>query len=58
MIGWGLVFRSLAGVLLALAMIPVLIVRIEAEERLLASQFGGEYESFRRRTARLIPGVY
>ena len=58
MVGWGLAFRSAAGVLLALAMIPVIVARIEAEERLLAGQFGEEYEAFRRRTARLIPGVY
>jgi protein-S-isoprenylcysteine O-methyltransferase Ste14 len=58
MVGWGLAFRSAAGVLLALAMIPVVVARIEAEERLLASQFGEEYEDFRRRTARLVPGVW
>lgn len=58
MVGWGLAFRSVIGVLLALAMVPVLVARIEAEERLLAGQFGEEYEAFRRRTARLIPGVW
>src|SRR5579859_3353246 len=41
MVGWGLAFRSVIGVLLALAMVPVLVARIEAEERLLAGQFGG-----------------
>ena len=58
MVGWGLAFRSVAGVMLGLAMVPVLVARIEAEERLLASQFGEDYESFRRRTARLIPGMW
>lgn len=58
MVGWGLAFRSVVGVLLALAMVPVVIGRIEAEERLLATQFGEDYEVFRRRTARLIPGVW
>lgn len=58
MIGWGLVFRSVVGVLLALLTVPVLIARIEAEERLLAGQFGEEFDSFRRRTARLIPGLW
>ncbi len=58
MVGWGLAFRSVVGVLLALAMVPVVIGRIAAEERLLAMQFGEEYEVFRRRTARLIPGVW
>jgi len=58
MAGWGLAFRSAAGLLLALTMVPVVIGRIEAEERLLATQFGETYEAFRRRTARLIPGIY
>jgi protein-S-isoprenylcysteine O-methyltransferase Ste14 len=58
MAGWGLAFRSVVGLLLAVAMIPVVVGRIEAEERLLASQFGEEYEAFRRRTSRLIPGIW
>jgi protein-S-isoprenylcysteine O-methyltransferase Ste14 len=37
---------------------PPLVARIRAEERLLRSQFGGEYEAYRSRTSRLIPGVY
>jgi protein-S-isoprenylcysteine O-methyltransferase Ste14 len=28
------------------------------DKRLLASQFGAEYEAYRARTSRLIPGVY
>jgi len=39
-------------------MIPPLIARIHAEERLLSSQFGAEYEAYRRKTWRLIPGLY
>ena len=31
---------------------------VEAEERLLQSQFGDEYDAYRARTSRLIPGVY
>jgi protein-S-isoprenylcysteine O-methyltransferase Ste14 len=58
MCGWGLAFRSLIGLALGLATIPVLMARITAEERLLASQFGEEYEAFRRRTARLVPGIW
>lgn len=56
--GWALVFRSVAGVLLVLTMIPPLISRMNAEEQLLAAEFGGEYLEYRDRTARLIPGVY
>lgn len=57
-LGWGLAFRSGVGVLLAAMMIPPLLARIRAEERLLSSQFGDEYEAYRARTSRLIPGVF
>jgi protein-S-isoprenylcysteine O-methyltransferase Ste14 len=57
-LGWGLAFRSGAGVLLAALFIPPLVARMNAEEALLRSQFGEEYEAYRRRTSRLIPGVY
>lgn len=56
-LGWALVFRSGVGVLLTLLLIPPLVARIRAEERLLASQFGSEYEAYRSRTWRLIPGL-
>jgi protein-S-isoprenylcysteine O-methyltransferase Ste14 len=57
-LGWGLAFRSVVGVLLtALTIIP-LVARIRAEEALLRSQFGGEYDAYRARTSRLIPGIY
>jgi protein-S-isoprenylcysteine O-methyltransferase Ste14 len=57
-LGWALAFRSGVGVLLAALLIPPLVARIRAEERLLRSQFGGEYEVYCKRTSRLIPGVY
>lgn len=57
-LGWGLAFRSGAGVLLAVLTIPPLLARIKAEEALLHSEFGAEYDAFRARTARLIPGVW
>jgi protein-S-isoprenylcysteine O-methyltransferase Ste14 len=53
-----LCFRSIIGVLATLLMIPPLVARIHAEERLLASQFGAEYEDYRRRTWRQMPWVY
>jgi protein-S-isoprenylcysteine O-methyltransferase Ste14 len=56
-LGWGLAFRSWIGVLLAALLVPPLLARIKAEERLL-SQFGAEYEAYRARTSRLIPGIY
>ncbi|MGC2333245.1 MAG: isoprenylcysteine carboxylmethyltransferase family protein [Candidatus Acidiferrales bacterium] len=53
-----LAFRSVVGMALSALMIPALIARIHSEERLLGSQFGAEYEAYRRRTWRLIPGLY
>ena len=58
MLGWGLAFRSWAGVLLtALILIP-LDARMRAEERLLREYFGAEYETYFAKTWRLIPGLY
>jgi protein-S-isoprenylcysteine O-methyltransferase Ste14 len=45
-------------VLLAALMIPPLLARIRAEERLLRAQFGEEYDAYRARTSRMIPGLY
>lgn len=58
LIGWALVFRSALGLALVLIMIPPLISRIAAEERLLLQEFGRDYVRYHRQTARLIPGVY
>ena len=57
-LGWTLAFRSGVGVLLAALMIPPILARINAEERLLRSQFGAEHDAFCSRTSRLIPGLY
>ena len=57
-LGWGLAFRSGVGVLLAALMIPPLVARIRAEERLLRTEFGAEYDAYRARTSRLIPGLF
>jgi protein-S-isoprenylcysteine O-methyltransferase Ste14 len=57
-LGWALAFRSGVGVLLAAALIPPLVARMDAEEKLLRSEFGAEYDAYRARTARLIPGIY
>ena len=56
--GWSLAFRSLAGVLLTALIIPPLLARIHAEERLLNAHFGAEHEAYCARTSRLIPGLY
>lgn len=57
-LGWSLAFRSAAGVLLTLSLIPPLLARIHAEENLLHSEFGDEYNAYRPYTWRLIPGIY
>jgi protein-S-isoprenylcysteine O-methyltransferase Ste14 len=57
-LGWALAFRSGVGVLLAVLNIPPIVARIRSEERLLRAHFGEEYEAYRARTWRLIPGLY
>jgi len=57
-LGWALAFRSGVGVLLTALTIPPLVARIHAEERLLRTQFGTEYDAYRSRTSRLLPGIY
>jgi protein-S-isoprenylcysteine O-methyltransferase Ste14 len=57
-LGWALAFRSTIGELITLLMFIPLVARMNAEEALLRSQFGAEYESYMARTSRLIPGVY
>lgn len=56
--GWALTFRSGVGALLAASLVAPLVGRIRAEERMLRSQFGAEYDAYCARTWRLIPGIY
>jgi protein-S-isoprenylcysteine O-methyltransferase Ste14 len=57
-LGWGLVFRSGVGLLLAALLLLPLVARIHAEERLLRTQFGDEYGAYCAWTSRLVPGRY
>ena len=57
-VGWALAFRSGIGLLLAALLLPPLLARIHAEESLLRAAFGAEYDAYRARTSRLIPGLY
>lgn len=57
-LGWVLSFRSAVGVLLVASLLVPLVARIHAEERLLHSHFGAEYEAYCARTWRLLPKVY
>ncbi len=57
-LGWAFAFRSGVGVVLTVLTIAPLVARINSEEALLHTQFGAEYDAYRARTSRLIPGVY
>jgi protein-S-isoprenylcysteine O-methyltransferase Ste14 len=57
-LGWGVAFRSGLGVVLTALLILPLVARIRAEEKLLQSQFGDEYDAYRARTSRLIPRLW
>lgn len=57
-LGWALTFRSGIGLLLTVLMLVPLVARMQSEERLLQSQFGAEYDAYRARTSRLVPGIY
>jgi len=50
--------RLRLGILLTVLLLVPLVVRIRSEERLLADHFGAQYESYRPRTWRLLPGIY
>lgn len=58
-LGWSLAFRSVVGALITALLIPPIIARIYAEEALLSSQFGAEYDAFQEKTKwRLISGLW
>ena len=56
--GIPLIFSSLYGFLITLALIPLILYRIEIEERMLLQRFGDEYRDYMRRTKKLIPFLY
>ena len=59
MAGWALVFRSIIGLLLTVAMCVAIIARIRAEEEFLVQEFGDQYRAYQQRTRwRLFPSVY
>jgi protein-S-isoprenylcysteine O-methyltransferase Ste14 len=57
-LGWAFAFRSAVGVLLTALLLPPLLARIRAEEKMLRTQFDGEYDAYCSRTSRLLPGIY
>lgn len=48
----------LAGPSYGVAMLLIFFLRLAPEERMMLAQFGPEYEAYRARTRRLIPGVW
>lgn len=57
-LGWALAFRSGIGVLITVVTLLPLVARIKAEENLLQSHFGAEFDAYRARTWRMIPGLW
>ena len=56
--GIPLIFSSLYGFLLMLALIPLILYRITIEERMLIQKFGDEYHDYMKRTKKIIPFLY
>lgn len=57
--GLGLVMQNLYSFLILVVITTVIVVlRIKREEKMLAEHFGDEWETYRRRTWRLIPWIY
>lgn len=58
-LGTAAALESACALLVALGIwLPTMLFRIAREERLLAGRFGDAWQAYRRRTSRLIPGVY
>ena len=53
-----LIFRSWLWIPFLVVVIGIVTYRIHQEEKLLAEQFGAEFEAYRRRTWRLVPYVF
>jgi len=57
-VGMPIAVSSLYGLLIMLALIPLLMHRIRIEERMLMSEYGDAYCAYQRATRKLIPFVY
>jgi len=56
--GIPLIFSSLYGFIITLALIPLVLYRIPIEEHMLIQRFGDEYRDYMKRTKKLIPFLY
>ena len=57
-IGIPLIFSSLYGFLLILALFPIYLYRIRIEESMLLKEFGDEYLEYMKKTRKIIPFIY
>ena len=57
-IGLAVLFSSLYGLVVMIIANLFLVVRIQAEEKMLVSEFGEEYEEYKSRTKKLLPYIY
>ena len=48
----------IAGPAMLVAMLVLIAIRVGLEERMLLEEFGEEYEAYRKRSHRLIPGLW
>lgn len=58
MIGFPAIFGSWVGPIAVVAFLPLMIFRMNVEERLLEAEFGEAYETMKAETWRLLPFVY
>jgi len=56
--GIPLIFSSLYGFLITLALSPLVLYRITIEERMLIQKFGDEYRDYIKRTKKIIPFLH
>lgn len=57
-LGFPAAFGLWVGLPFVLATVVTLVPRIDQEEALLASEFGSDFDDMKRRTRKLIPGLY
>ncbi len=57
-LGFVLILSSIYGILIVLLASSFLLFRIQLEEEMLVSEFGTEYEEYKRKTKRIIPFIY
>lgn len=57
-IGLPVFASSLYGLLTISALIPVFLIRIRIEERMLIEEFGDVYQRYKEETSQLVPLIY